>query len=186
MVPGNLIRALTRAMTAFWPLRSQKLWAALSSEERSMMSSDLRSAGESSVSPCDSRSNRSSAMNSFTTDAIGKDELVPPETSCPVSRSSTAVSMSAPEEAASAVAWRTRASSPSNDGAGWAGGGASGSAGSEAGGAWGSDCGVFSATGGAPCTWAHPVASIATQMIASPVIARFGSRRRIVLPRVNS
>ena len=103
-MPVSPYRALTRAMMAFPPLRSQKFWAAPSSEERSMMSSDLRSAGESVVLPCDSCSSRSSAMNSFTTDAIGKGVLAPLETIWPVLRSSTTVSMSAPDLAASAVA----------------------------------------------------------------------------------
>ncbi len=43
-------------------------------------------------------------MNSFTTDAIGKGLLAPLETIWPVLRSSTTVSMSAPDLAASAVA----------------------------------------------------------------------------------
>ena len=103
-MPANPYRALTRAMTAFPPLRSQKFWAALSSEERSMTSSDWRSAGDSFVLPCDSCSSRSSAMNSFTTDAIGNGLLAPLETIWPVVRSSTTVSMSAPDSAASAVA----------------------------------------------------------------------------------
>ena len=94
-MPVNPYRALTRAMMAFLPLRSQKVWAALSSEERSMMSSDLRSAADSVVLPFDSCSSRSSAMNSFTTDAIGKGLLAPLETIWPVLRSSTTVSMSA-------------------------------------------------------------------------------------------
>ncbi len=43
-------------------------------------------------------------MNSFTTEAIGNVELSPLETVWPVVRSSTTVSMSAPDFAASAVA----------------------------------------------------------------------------------
>jgi hypothetical protein len=43
-------------------------------------------------------------MNSFTTDAIGKGLLTPFETIWPVLRSSTTVSMLAPDLAASAVA----------------------------------------------------------------------------------
>ncbi len=115
-MPVNPYRATTRVMTAFPPLRFQKFCAALSSEDRSMTSSDLRSAGESVVWPFDSCSSRSSAMNSFTTDAIGKGWLSPLETIWPVLRSSTTAEMSAPDFAASAVACRVRASRPSNVG----------------------------------------------------------------------
>ena len=69
-----------------------------------MTSSDLRSAADSFVLPSDSCSSRSSAMNSLTTDASGKGLLAPLETIWPVLRSSTTVSMSAPDLAASAVA----------------------------------------------------------------------------------
>ena len=57
-------------MIALPPLRFQKISAALSSEDRSMTSSNLRSSGDSLVWPLDTCSSRSSAMNSLTTEAI--------------------------------------------------------------------------------------------------------------------
>ena len=87
-----------------------------------MTSRVLRSAGDSVVSPLESLNSSSSAMNSFTTEAIGNDEPLPTETVWPVLRSSTTTDMSAPAFAASATACRVRASRPSNPAEGAVGG----------------------------------------------------------------
>lgn len=103
-------------MIAEPPLRFQNVSAALSSEERSIRSSSCWSAGVSSVWPLATCNNRSSAMNSFTTDAMAMVPSRPLVTNSPVSRSSTATLMSAPARDASAVACWARAGKPSKAG----------------------------------------------------------------------
>ena len=49
VVPDNPYRAFTRAMMAFPPLRSQKFWAALSSEDRSELLQNLARGGDAGI-----------------------------------------------------------------------------------------------------------------------------------------
>jgi hypothetical protein len=99
------------------PPRFQKTSAALSSDDRSIDSNDSMSSGDNRAP----RSRRSSAMNSFTTEAMAMPRSLPLDTIWPVLRSLISKVMSAPASAACSVASRARSSSPTNAAAGWSG-----------------------------------------------------------------
>src|ERR1700681_2601898 len=173
-------RAATRLMMAPPPPRFQKSSAASSSDDRSMVSSAAWSAGESCSSPLDSCSSASSAMNSLATEAMAMVVPLPLDTSWLVLRSSTTVEMSAPASAASAVAWRWRASRPSNAAVSWSGG-------ASAIGTW-LPCGATTViwgtgdAGGRPYTFASQPAMTGTaNMTTAVAVSNMDGPRRMVL-----
>ncbi len=123
VVDARPYRAATSEMMADPPPCPQNRSAAPSSEDCSMMSSAWRSSALKAALPSAWCSNRSSAMNSFATDAVPTTWPLPLETSWWVRRSRMATDSAAPLAAASSVACWTRACSGADPATGSAWGG---------------------------------------------------------------